>query len=364
MRRILVVGDYPPPYGGLSVQVASLRHRLARQPDTDVRVLDIGTRRRERRPGCLPVRGPIGFAATVLTHARRGFIPHVHTNGHNPRSWMVTLACTSASLGGGRRTVVSLGSGRMPDFLETASPPLRALARAGLALAGAVIVRNEHARAVLHALGVSPAKVVVLPGFYGVADEEIGELPSDVAVFRRSHEPLLGAIATQGAEYGLSVLIDAAARLRPKYPRLGVLLLGPDELEDGCPHWVLPAGEQDRPELLAAMRALDVFVRPTYFDGDASSVREALALGVRAVASDTDFRPDGVWRFPPGDADALAQTIEVALAGRATRIDSSALPALLAIYDALPLERVPPALRPTAARDATVSDASGSLRVG
>jgi hypothetical protein len=51
VRRILLVGDYPPPYGGLSVQIAALRQRLAARGDTEVAVLDIGIRRRERRPG-------------------------------------------------------------------------------------------------------------------------------------------------------------------------------------------------------------------------------------------------------------------------------------------------------------------------
>jgi len=91
VRRILLVGDYPPPYGGLSVQVASLRHRLAARGDTEVQVLDIGSRRRQTRPGCLPARGPVGLAVTILGYARRGFTPHVHTNGHNAKSWLVTL---------------------------------------------------------------------------------------------------------------------------------------------------------------------------------------------------------------------------------------------------------------------------------
>jgi len=51
MRHILLIGDYPPPYGGLSVQLAALRDRLADRGDTDVQVLDIGTLRRERRSG-------------------------------------------------------------------------------------------------------------------------------------------------------------------------------------------------------------------------------------------------------------------------------------------------------------------------
>jgi glycosyltransferase involved in cell wall biosynthesis len=223
----------------------------------------------------------------------------------------------------------------MPAFLERARPAVRALARMALAAADAVIVRNERARTALTTLGVEAAKLFVLPGFYGVAADEIGKVPEEITGWRTRYRPLIGAIATRGPEYGLSLLIDAAARLRPAHPRLGVVLLGPDRLEDECPGWALPVGECARPALLAAMQQLDVFVRPTYFDGDASSVREALALGVRVVASDTDFRPDGVRRFPCGDADALAAAIEAALAGPATRCESTSLPALLALYDAL-----------------------------
>lgn len=359
MRRILLVGDYPPPYGGLSVQVASLRHRLAALGDTEVQVVDIGTRRRDSRPGCLPARGPLGLAATILSHARRGFTPHVHTNGHNRKSWRMTLGCTAVAAAGGRRAVVSLGSGLMPTFLAGAGPAVRAMARAGLSAAGAVIVRNEHGRAALTALGVAPEKVAVLPGFYGVADDEIGHPPAEVAAFRQRHDPLIGAIATRGPEYGSALLIDAAARLRPRYPRLGVLFLGPDRLDDGCPVWALPAGECERPALLAAMQQLDVFVRPTYFDGDASSVREALGLGVRVVASDTDFRPDGVRRFPCGDAEALAAAIDGALGVAATRVESTSLPALLALYDGLPVDGEPRIARRAAARNP-----DGTVRVG
>jgi glycogen(starch) synthase len=335
VRRILLIGDYPPPYGGLSVQVASLARLLAARADTEVRVLDIGAGRRERRPGCLPARGPLRLATTIVSHARRGFTPHVHTNGHNRKSWLMTFGCTAVAAAGGRRAVVSLGSGLMPAFLEAAGPVVRTLARTGLAAAGAVIVRNEHARAALTELGVAPRKLAVLSGFYGVATAEIGDVAADVSDFRQRHDPLIGAIATRGPEYGLALLIDAAARLRRKHPRLGVLFLGPDRLDDGCPDWALPLGECERPALLGALQQLDVFVRPTYFDGDASSVREAQALGVRVVASDTDFRPEGVRRFPCGDADALASAIDDALAEPPRRADSTSLSALLVLYDSL-----------------------------
>jgi glycogen(starch) synthase len=345
MRKILLVGDYPPPYGGLSTQIEVLRRRLLALGD-EVVVLDIGERRRETRPECVPVRGPIDFARKVAAHARRGFTIHLHTNGHNLKSWIVTLVCALAGRRIGRRTVVSLGSGIMPAFVRDAPAPVRALVRASVGAAGLFVVRNEPARAALVAMGAAPEAVKVLSGFYGVAREDIGRFPYAAARFRRGHRPLIGVVASPGPQYGLALLIDAAARLRPRYPELGVVLIGTDRMEEGRPCWALAMGELDRPSLLAVMEALDVFVRPTYFDGDASSVREAQALGVRVVASATDFRPDGVRLFPCGDADALAESIDAALEESPVKVEATALPMLLDVYDALERTVPQPAVVP------------------
>jgi glycogen(starch) synthase len=357
-RRVLLVGDYPPPYGGVSAQVAALQRRLAALPDTTVSVLDIGVRRAERRPGCLSVRGAGDFAAKLTAHAARGFTLHVHTNGHNAKSWLIAGGCAAAGLANGRRTVISLGSGLMPDYLTRVRRGMRTLARTTLRTAGALIVRNERSRAALLATGARPEQVRIVPGFYGVTPEEIGCPPSAAAHFVRRHHPVIGALASYGPEYGLAVLIDAAARLRPRHPDLGVLLVGPDQPPGGAPPWVASLGELERASLLAVVQALDVFVRPTYFDGDASSVREALALGVRVVASDTDYRPAGVALFPRGDADALAVAIETALEAPAETVDSTSLPALLDLYDALPLAAAP--RRP---RSGAATTARGDRRV-
>jgi glycosyltransferase involved in cell wall biosynthesis len=340
--KILIVGDYPPPYGGVSVQVSDLQGHLSDMPGYSCRVLDIGRSRRQRRPGCLPVRGALDFVWKLTTHALRGYIIHLHTNGHNLKSWLLTFLCGGAGVVNGWRTVVSLGSGLAADFVEKSTGVTRLLIRSALALLGTVICRNERTRLAILGLGIGPKRVLVLTGFYGIRAGTLGRVPAGVEEFVRNYSPVVGAVASDGPEYGLPLVIEAARRLRAHHQRLGVLLIGGAGV-DGHPlnSHLLVTGELPHDAALAAMRSVDVFVRPTYFDGDASSVREALALGLPVVASDTDFRPDGVILFARGNSNDLAEKIALALAnGRAGGVlqrgsPGTALGQLLGVYQRL-----------------------------
>lgn len=337
--KILLVGDYPPPYGGVSVQVSTLRRLLAARPGFVCRVLDIGESRHQRRPECLSVRTPLDFAWKLAAHAVRGYAIHLHTNGHNLKSWLVSLACAGAGVLNGRRTIVSIGSGLAPDFVQKAGLWVRLVVRAPLIVIGAIVCRNERARRAIVGLGISGKKVAILSGFYGIQTDGVRAIPSHVEDFLRGHSPVLAAMASSGPEYGISLLMEARVPLRLRYPHLGVLLIGPGGIEgQAVSEDLLVTGELPHEVALGVLQKVDVFVRSTYFDGDASSVREALALGVPVVASDTDFRPDGVILFQRGDVKDLSEKIAHALGSghrrdaRLQRGGSGSLERLLAIY--------------------------------
>ena len=109
-------------------------------------------------------------------------------------------------------------------------------------------------------------------------------------------------------EYAQDVLLRAFAAVRMKLPDAALALYGPgsDSVRDAGVH---PFGELHRPQALAVMAVCDVFVRPTLADGDSVSVREALALGRRVVATSVGHRPAEVRLVPPGDAAALAEAL-------------------------------------------------------
>ncbi|HUB08464.1 MAG TPA: glycosyltransferase, partial [Myxococcales bacterium] len=106
-------------------------------------------------------------------------------------------------------------------------------------------------------------------------------------------------------------------------------------------------GEIAHGEVLALLAATDVFLRPTLADGDAISVREALAAGAAVVATSVVPRPAGT-RIVAPDAGALAAATLGALEDpppRRPRPLPSAHHRLLQLYTALlaPSPRLAPA---------------------
>lgn len=301
--RVALIGNWPSPYGGVAVHVAALA-RAARARGVDVTVLDIGRGDHEGEH-VRPARGPVRYARALSAAAAEGRLLHLHTNGANVRSWLVALAAGRARLPGGPRAVLTLHSGSAPAFLGR-SAATRAVASAACSGFGTVIAVSEEIAAALAATGVPRAKVAVLPAFSpGLIEARAA--PPALAPFRAAHRPLLAAALAPGPIYGADLLLPALEALRTRLPGAGLVAFG--EGTDGPAYrrpGILGLGEIEHAAALAVMEAADVFVRPTRADGDAVSVREALALGCRVVASAIGHRPEGCLIFPAEDASALA----------------------------------------------------------
>src|SRR5690349_6708755 len=99
--KILLIGPYPPPHGGISVHVMEARHQLERT-GAQVRVLNT-TRGAAESPEYLRFQTLPRFLIILLHHSLQGWMLHVHTNGHNCKSWTMAFLCgLIGSLGRGR----------------------------------------------------------------------------------------------------------------------------------------------------------------------------------------------------------------------------------------------------------------------
>jgi glycosyltransferase involved in cell wall biosynthesis len=163
----------------------------------------------------------------------------------------------------------------------------------------------------------------VIPAFLGVGDVP-QLLPSDRRVVDR-FDRLLVAVAggEHDPERGLLIVVRALKKLSEIVPGLGGVFvgwqIGPKVealIRDlGLSDRAVCLGEVAHERCLGFMRAADVVVRSTFADGDAITVREALALDIAVVASDTDFRPPGVTLFRKGDEADLVAKLRDVLAG-------------------------------------------------
>jgi glycogen(starch) synthase len=313
--KILQVGPYPPPHGGISVHVYELRKRL-HMAGIDCRVVNVDPHALES-PEYLRIRGGLDFVRILIQYARMGWTLHVHINGHNTKSWLSALAAGVAGLFG-PGNLLTLHSGLAPQYLAPRRHPARFLGGVTCGLYKNLIAVSAEVRDALLSLGVGAERVEVVPAFMASQPTK-GEIPQISHL--KNRRPLLATTLFFRPEYGFELLVDAIDRLRAKYPDLACLVIGTGEDRDRAEQLVaeralqesiLLLGNVTHERCLQLISHADLFVRPTLVDGDATSVREALVMGKRVVASDVGHRPAGVVLFRKGDAADLAEKLEEA----------------------------------------------------
>jgi len=315
--KILLIGPCPPPHGGVSVHVDGIRRDLTA---AGIRCHVLSTDH---------IRWP-HFIGSLFRHARHGWTLHLHTNGHNRNSWLLASICGLAGrLGAG--AVLSLHSGIAPAYLAPSFAWRRRLARIAASSYRRIICVNPEIRESLESTGVPAERIDVIPAYIGIERPAVA-LNAPLVSWTEQHRPLLSATLFFRPEYGFDLLVDAVETLRRKYSSLGCLVMGSGEDRAAAERRIRDAGLEDSMLLLgdvshetclAVMSKSDVFVRPTLRDGDSVSVREALSLGVRVVASRTGTRPEGAILFSPKNLTELVAAIEAAFAAQTARHDTS-----------------------------------------
>ena len=178
--------------------------------------------------------------------------------------------------------------------------------KAGLLMADLVIVPGEAPRRFLESEGVKPERMVVIP-------HGIESMPDHVAPF--PEEFTVGYLGASGPDKGVKYLIDAWATLGWTDARL--IIAGEGSQQWG-PYIQSRAGKGRFallgyvPDIAAFFDTLTVYVQPSISEGFGIEVIEAMSYGRPVIASTGAGAADAVppaWRVPPGDSQALANTI-------------------------------------------------------
>jgi glycogen(starch) synthase len=331
--KLLLIGPFPPPHGGVSVHVLTLKGLLEKS-GIPCHVLNIN-RGAPSSDKYLSIRGPLHFIAVLSRYSLRGWSFHVHINGHNVKSWLVALTAGLVGMTG-PAAMLTIHSGMSPAYLNDR--------RCGRLLAWAVckfyrhiIAVNSEIKDVLCSLSVPEGRIEILPAFLP-ASAASAELPADFESWSRAHHPVISTALFYRPEYGFELLAQAISALRRKHPRLGCIVMGDsDSRPEGLPPYLFAVGDVTHESCLAVIARSDIFVRPTFSDGDAISVREAIALGTPVVASDVVSRPAGTLCFKTGDVSDLVSKVESVLSAAGPRVHVNPEPATNGIHRLLEL---------------------------
>jgi len=316
--RVLQLGPYPPPHGGVQTNLVAIRRFLLEQ-GVPCEAINLT---RFRRPDQDGVYYPKNALELTWLLVRLPYdILHLHIGGNlSARLLGLSLLCCWLP---GRRAVLTFHSGGYPS-----SPQGRAMHRGSwrgfvLRQFDAVIAVNQEIAGFFEKCGVAPSRIRMIPPHSLPASLDGSGWPAGLREFFDSHQPLLLTVGLLEPEYDLPLQIELLGAVRRRYPNAGLAIIGSGSLQveleaqiKAVPYasHIRLCGDVEHGVTLRAIDACDVFLRTTLYDGDSISVREALHLGVPVIATDNGMRPPGVHLIAVSDSAGCLRMIDHVLA--------------------------------------------------
>jgi phenylacetate-CoA ligase len=292
--RVLMFGTDPDGRGGIAATVAAWRAAgwFAREGVRYVPSHVDGSRRAK-----LAV---FMHAVAALLRARPRIV-HVHAASH--ASFYRKAVLLALARARGCRTVLHLHGGGFAAF----SSKKQALVRHTLQRSDAVLALSTHWAEYVRTLAPG-APVRVLPNAVALPEQPAADVTPGRILF-------LGRLE---AAKGVAELVDAVARLAPRYPMLRLVLAGSGDVHARAPYIEL-TGWIDAARCAQELDRAAIFCLPSHAEGLPLALLEAMAAGKAIVASAVGaipeaLAPDAGLLVPPGDVDALAAALEQLLA--------------------------------------------------
>lgn len=315
--RVVIMGSVPPPIGGVTTHIARLYERSQRDSRVLTRVLDFKKRellesgsRRQFWVGSITsliwadivhiqISSSLKVVMAFLLFIFGKKVVYTHHNARPEKRWMAWLLVRVC------RRIILVNGAVAPCFFN--SKKIRIIP-AFIAPSGNEDLRHDIKKS------VENADIVVSVNAYDL--NYVGG------------EEVYGMDVVGAALQSLNNRIKSGA-LPPLEKKVAVLFLDPSNAYGG--HFVDRELKVDafsfqrfvgeEMSFFALLKKTDICLRPTRTDGDPLTVREALYLGVKTIASDVTPRPDGVITFQSGSSESFESVLEGELRKPALKTD-------------------------------------------
>jgi len=322
-RKVVLLGPYPPPFGGVSVYISTLFEFLKGRGlhlwtygDEEVR----GERvhfMRDKRLGILPLVAREGRGARIADCT--------HFLFEYPSALVPVWVILKRLLGFEWVKIVHDGS--LASRHKNFSPLRRALFRlAAGAVTEFVILNEETGRWLREEVGVTQNLSLVKSLFPLAEREEKVTLPAETEAALETYARRARKVCSVGVfipDYGFLHAAQAVERLRrEKGEDIGLLLLDGDFAREeayqrkvlGGREWITVLKNVPHPNVFEILRRSDAFVRAFGLESYGLSRVEAIWCGLPVVATRSG-ETRGMLLYDFGDVDALTVQLRRALAG-------------------------------------------------
>ena len=321
-KKILQIGNYPPPMCGWAIQTKLVTDELRRRGHI-CQVLKINENRQIKDPAYIDVQGGLDYLFKVLRYATAGYRLNVHVNGQSKKGYILALIAALV----GRLTfqparVTFHGGLEQAYFPRPDSSRLRWAFALLFHLSGGIACDDDFVKNAIAAHGIPPDKVAAIETFSPqyLSFRRVA-LPEQIETFTKTHQPVFFCYVSFRPEYRLSMLREAMSRFRHYKPNAGFVWLGFPErelprAEQFVGQWaseerqsLLLLGNLTHDSFLTLMGHCFACIRTPACDGVAASVLESLVLGIPVVASENGRRPPGTITYSETSAEDLCDKL-------------------------------------------------------
>lgn len=323
--RVLQLGPYPPPHGGVQANLSAIRDAL-QQRGIPCPVITLTRSRKAPTDDAEVYRPQNALQLLWLLLRVRYDIAHLHLGGNlTTRLLTLTFVC---ALMPGKRSVLTFHSGGYPTSPAGRTARRRTLRGFVFRRLDRIICVNAEIVEMFKKFGVRPDRIRLIHPYAVTLPSPDTVLPADLQGFLNSHEPVLLSVGLLEPEYNLPLQVEALGLIRARFPRAGLIMIGSGSMEaelrqliraQAYASDIMLCGDVTHAVTVSVIAASDLMLRTTVYDGDAISVREALHLGTPVIATDNGMRPEGVELIPAPEIESLHQAIEKRLAQNSSR---------------------------------------------
>jgi glycogen(starch) synthase len=344
-RHVLLVGSYPPPYGGCSVHIMRLRDALSKLHR--VEVIDLYGEKHENDESWLircGSRKPLNALRAVIALIRRP-VPLVHFHVAAMNAFLLAAFPLLAALRPGTRKILTIHSGSFVKRFENGFAWRRTLLRCVLKRFDFIITVNDEQCRYLENTGIARDRICIIPAFLPPVARASARTRSALQELSK-RERIIISSGYGLPYYGFQVIVSALESLQAGGDRSALVLCMYNSYDEAyvsdierrfaCGLPGLALRDLAPEEFAWLLERCDVYVRATDRDGDAVAIREAQFYGKPVIASDCVERPADVNLFKTNDVCSLANALSrsnliTSASGDADQ--AAGFTTLLSIYD-------------------------------